>query len=114
MFEEAGLNGIFSAEGDRWKHQRKLTEPMFQPSHLKHFYPKLSVITERLRKHFEKLSESGTVVDLVSEFKKYTVDVTSLLAFGEDFNSIEQSDTPLGRCCLNQLNLFRVLRSDPL
>ncbi|CAH7232966.1 cytochrome P450 [Vibrio crassostreae] len=96
VFEEAGLNGIFSAEGDRWKHQRKLTEPMFQPSHLKHFYPKLSVITERLRKHFEKLSESETVVDLVSEFKKYTVDVTSLLAFGEDFNSIEQSDTPLG------------------
>ncbi|WP_241762594.1 cytochrome P450 [Vibrio splendidus] len=96
VFEEAGLNGIFSAEGDRWKHQRKLTEPMFQPSHVKHFYPKLSVITERLRKHFEKLSESETVVDLVSEFKKYTVDVTSLLAFGEDFNSIEQSDTPLG------------------
>ena len=68
----------------------KLTEPMFQPAHLKHFYPQLKVITSRLHQRFEKLAQSGESVELVSEFKKYTVDVTSLLAFGEDFNSIEQ------------------------
>ncbi len=95
VFKEAGLNGVFSAEGERWKHQRKLTEPMFQPNHLKHFYPHLQMITKRLRQRFEKLSESENIIDLILEFKKYTVDVTSLLAFGEDFNSIEQSDIPL-------------------
>lgn len=95
VFEEAQVNGIFSAEGKSWKHQRKLTEPMFQPAHLKHFYPKLKAITSRLHQRFEKLAQSGESVELVSEFKKYTVDVTSLLAFGEDFNSIEQDHTPL-------------------
>ncbi|OLQ75727.1 cytochrome P450 [Photobacterium proteolyticum] len=95
VFDEAGLNGIFSAEGTRWKHQRKLTEPMFQPSHLKHFYPKLSIITERLQKRFSDLADSGEIIELLDEFKRYTVDVTSLLAFGEDFNSIEQTETPL-------------------
>ncbi|MDP2573356.1 cytochrome P450 [Vibrio penaeicida] len=95
VFDEVGLNGIFSAEDERWRHQRKLTEPMFQPSHLKHFYPQLAVVTERLKKRFESLAETGEAVELVDEFKKYTVDVTSLLAFGEDFNSIEQIETPL-------------------
>ncbi|MFY2507015.1 cytochrome P450 [Vibrio pectenicida] len=98
VFDEAGLNGIFSSEGERWKHHRKLTEPMFQPSHLKHFYPNLCMITERLIKRFDALSESGEVVELVNEFKKYTVDVTSLLAFGEDFNSIERADTSVRDC----------------
>ncbi|RXJ71526.1 cytochrome P450 [Veronia nyctiphanis] len=95
VFEEAGLNGIFSADGERWKHQRKLTEPMFQPSHLKSFYPKLAEITCRLESRFAMLAQVGEVVELVDEFKRYTIDVTSLLAFGEDFNAIDKGETPL-------------------
>ncbi|MEZ8012036.1 MULTISPECIES: cytochrome P450 [Vibrio] len=114
VFDEIGLNGVFSAEEERWKHQRKLTEPMFQPSHLKHFHPQLSVIAERLGKHLEMLAESGEVVELVAEFKKYTVDVTSLLAFGEDFNSIEQTTVPLSKSLQNVFPVINQRCSSPI
>ncbi len=98
IFEEAGLNGIFSAEGDKWKIHRKLTEPSFNPSHLKHFFPSLKLLTQRLIKRFELLAASGSEFDLLEEFKCYTVDVTTWLAFGEDVNSIESSSSRLETC----------------
>ncbi|MGM3192738.1 cytochrome P450 [Dickeya dadantii subsp. dieffenbachiae] len=97
VFQEAGLNGVFSSEGARWEHQRKLTEPVFQPAHLKYFYPSLRKITARLSERFTRLAETGEVVSLVNEFKRYTVDITSLLAFGEDINILEQGDNPLSQ-----------------
>ncbi|UMO86817.1 cytochrome P450 [Pectobacterium sp. PL64] len=97
VFQEAGLNGIFSSEGKRWEHQRRLTEPMFQPAHLKYFYPSLRKVTARLSDRFAMLAETGETVVLVEEFKRYTVDITSLLAFGEDVNTLEQGENPLSQ-----------------
>ncbi|KGA25851.1 cytochrome [Pectobacterium brasiliense] len=97
VFQEAGLNGVFSSEGKRWEHQRRLTEPMFQPAHLKYFYPSLRKVTSRLSDRFTMLAETGEAVVLVEEFKRYTVDITSLLAFGEDVNTLEQGENPLSQ-----------------
>ncbi|MBN3096248.1 cytochrome P450 [Pectobacterium brasiliense] len=97
VFQEAGLNGVFSSEGKRWEHQRRLTEPMFQPAHLKYFYPSLRKVTSRLSDRFAMLAETGETVVLVEEFKRYTVDITSLLAFGEDVNTLEQGENPLSQ-----------------
>ncbi|MBN3080621.1 cytochrome P450 [Pectobacterium polaris] len=97
VFQEAGLNGVFSSEGKRWEHQRRLTEPMFQPAHLKYFYPSLRKVTARLSDRFAMLAETGETVVLVEEFKRYTVDITSLLAFGEDVNTLEQGENPLSQ-----------------
>ncbi|KFX05361.1 cytochrome P450 [Pectobacterium betavasculorum] len=97
VFQEAGLNGVFSSEGKRWEHQRRLTEPMFQPAHLKYFYSSLRKITSRLSERFTMLAEAGEAIALVDEFKRYTVDITSLLAFGEDVNTLEQGDNPLSQ-----------------
>ncbi|MCL6329212.1 cytochrome P450 [Pectobacterium carotovorum subsp. carotovorum] len=97
VFQEAGLNGVFSSEGKRWEHQRRLTEPMFQPAHLKYFYPSLRKVTSRLSDRFSMLAETAETVVLVEEFKRYTVDITSLLAFGEDVNTLEQGENPLSQ-----------------
>ncbi|MDG0797366.1 cytochrome P450 [Pectobacterium punjabense] len=97
VFQEAGLNGVFSSEGKRWENQRRLTEPMFQPAHLKYFYPSLRKVTARLSDRFTALAESGETIALVEAFKRYTVDITSLLAFGEDVNTLEQGDNPLSQ-----------------
>ncbi|WP_409161264.1 cytochrome P450 [Pectobacterium sp. B2J-2] len=97
VFQEAGLNGVFSSEGKRWENQRRLTEPMFQPAHLKYFYPSLRKVTSRLSDRFTMLAETGETVALVEEFKRYTVDITSLLAFGEDVNTLEQGENPLSQ-----------------
>ncbi|KHN50687.1 cytochrome P450 [Pectobacterium fontis] len=97
VFQEAGLNGVFSSEGERWEQQRNLTEPMFQPAHLKHFYSSLRKVTSRLSERFTMLAETGETIALVEEFKRYTVDITSLLAFGEDVNTLEQGENPLSQ-----------------
>ncbi|MFJ5438991.1 cytochrome P450 [Pectobacterium brasiliense] len=97
VFQEAGLNGVFSSEGKRWEHQRRLTEPMFQPAHLKYFYPSLRKVTSRLSDRLSMLAETAETVVLVEEFKRYTVDITSLLAFGEDVNTLEQGENPLSQ-----------------
>lgn len=95
VFDESELNGIFTAEGERWKHHRKLTEPSFKTGHLKQFFPQLNKITQRLQKRFAQLAKSGESIDLLAEFKRYTVDVTTWLSFGEDFNSIERGFSEL-------------------
>ncbi|MBN3102677.1 cytochrome P450 [Pectobacterium brasiliense] len=113
VFQEAGLNGVFSSEGKRWEHQRRLTEPMFQPAHLKYFYPSLRKVTSRLSDRFAMLAETGETVVLVEEFKRYTVDITSLLAFDEDVNTLEQGENPLSQS-LRQLFPMIHLRSGSL
>lgn len=95
VFDEVGMNGVFSSEGERWKYQREMVERAFLPNHLKGFHANMQAIAGRLQRRFDALAESGEPVFLVDEFKRYTVDITTLLAFGEDVNVIERGENAL-------------------
>ena len=95
VFEEAGVNGVFSAEGERWKKNRLLTDPAFQPRHLRSFLPALKKHSIRLENRFSLLAKNQEKVDLLQEFKRFTLDVTIELAFGTDVNSIEKGESDL-------------------
>ncbi|AXF13519.1 cytochrome P450 [Paraburkholderia caledonica] len=88
--DEMGSNGVFSAEGTAWEPQRKLVMQALSVAHVKAFYPTLSAITERLRVRWERAARSGRVVEMTEDLKRYTVDVTSALAFGDDPGTLEQ------------------------
>lgn len=87
---EIGGNGLFSIEGAEWAPQRKLVMQALSAQHVKAFYPTLAGITERLRRRWQRAAEEGRVVEMAEDLKRYTVDVTSALAFGEDPNTLEQ------------------------
>ncbi len=90
MLEEFGANGVFSAEGAAWEPQRRLVMQALSVPHIKAVYPTLSAITERLHARWMRAAQEQRTVDMVGDLKRYTVDVTSALAFGEDPRTLEQ------------------------
>ncbi|HEY1610783.1 MAG TPA: cytochrome P450, partial [Paraburkholderia sp.] len=90
VLEEIGCNGLFSAEGAAWEPQRRLVMQALSIPHIKAFYPTLADITERLRRRWLRAAERGDTIEMTDDLKRYTVDVTSALAFGEDPRTLEQ------------------------
>lgn len=90
IFGELGLRGVFSAEGEEWRWQRRLAMEALSQRHLRGFYPALKTVAERFLRRFERAADTGREIDLAAEFKLFTVDVTMLLVFGHDVNTLEQ------------------------
>lgn len=99
IFKEMCAHGVFSAESTDWKKQRRLINPAFTPSQIKHFYPQIERITRRL---LDAIARKPSAVDIQSLLMSFTVDITSTLAFGADINTLEISDSRL------QENLNRI------
>jgi cytochrome P450 len=92
---EVGGHGVFSAEGEDWKRQRRIVMGAFDPGHLKRFFPSLVRVTERLVAQWQAYASSGESFDLQTQMMRYSVDVTSGLAFGADVNTLESPEDPL-------------------
>lgn len=90
VLSEIGANGVFSAEGEAWRPQRKLIMQALNASHFRGFYPTLQAITARLHRRWDAAARRGEVVEMTSDLVRFTVDVTTALAFGEDPNTLEQ------------------------
>jgi cytochrome P450 len=90
VMAELGGNGLFSAEGPAWEPQRRLVMRALSFSNVKAFYPSLAVITERFLARLQQAAKEHGTLEMTEELKRYTVDVTSTLAFGEDPHTLER------------------------
>jgi cytochrome P450 len=90
VFKEMGITGVFSAEGEQWKRQRRLTAHALDAGHLREFFPMLIKVTERLRSRWSAAAHHHEPVDVQQDLMRYTVDVTTNLAFGYDMNTLEK------------------------
>ncbi len=97
VFEEIGLNGVFSAEGDAWRFQRHIVAQALDAKHVRDFFPMLRVITERLIRRWTVTASDGVAIDLYADLSRYTVDVTTNFAFGYDMNTLERDDDEFQR-----------------
>jgi cytochrome P450/nitrite reductase/ring-hydroxylating ferredoxin subunit len=97
VFRELGLLGVFSAEGVEWRPLRRLTVEALAPAHLRAFYPALREVAARLHHRWMGESDAGRPVDVEEDFKRFTVDLTTRLAFGHDLDTLEQGDDVLQR-----------------
>ena len=86
---EMRLKGVFVAEGDDWLRQRKIVVMALNTAHLKSFFPRLAVTVGRLMRRWERAADAQEPVDLCRDLMRLTVDVTTQLAFGVDFNTLE-------------------------
>ncbi len=97
VFAEMGANGVFSVEGPAWNAQRRLVMQALSPAQLRGFHPTLVTITRRLLKRWAEASSAGRVVEMTDDLTRYTVDVTTALAFGEDPNTLERDGDAIQR-----------------
>ncbi|MCB0163110.1 MAG: cytochrome P450 [Anaerolineae bacterium] len=88
--EEMGVEGLFSAEGEQWRRHRHLATRAFDPRHLREFFPVMTKVTRRLHRRWQRLAEQASPIDVQKELMRYTVDITTNLAFGYDMNTLEE------------------------
>ena len=97
VLNEMGINGVFSAEGDQWLRQRRTAMQALNTAHLKTFFPTLMKVTERLKKRWDRATTEGAPIDVQEDLMRYTIDVTSNLAFGYDVNTLEDQGADIQR-----------------
>ena len=90
VFEEMGITGVFAADGAAWKRQRRLTAHALDAGHLRQFFPALVKVTERLKNRWSRAADKQAAVEVQQDLMRYTVDVTTNLAFGYDMNTLEK------------------------
>lgn len=88
--QEMGLlTGVFSAEGEAWKRQRRMVMAGFDPAHVRRYHPALLRVAHRLAGRWQRAAASGASIDLQADLMRYTVDAIAGLAFGADVNTLE-------------------------
>ena len=85
---EIKSDGLFTAEGAKWRRQRKFVMFALNASHVREFVPRLEEVVGRLRRRWWRAALAGRPVDAHADLMRLTVDVTSGLAFGKDLNTL--------------------------
>ena len=95
---EIGLGGgVFGAEGDVWKRQRRMVIAGFDPRHLRAYFASLVRCCDRLEGRWKKAAAADAAIDLQADLMRFTVDAISGLAFGADVNTLESDDDIIQR-----------------
>ncbi len=98
-FTGTGFVGVFGAEGEEWRRQRRLVVTALNSNHLQRYFHVVRTATERLhgRLSEEVRAGRGQSLDITALLTSFTVDVTSALAFGHDLNTLQRGDGELQR-----------------
>jgi cytochrome P450/nitrite reductase/ring-hydroxylating ferredoxin subunit len=97
ILAEAGVRGVFNAEGGAWRRQRKLATAALAQRHLRQLYPSIRTVAERLKRRWEGEASGGKAIDIVDDLKRFTMDVTMLIVFGHDANVVSRVDDAIQR-----------------
>ncbi|MFO1198771.1 MAG: cytochrome P450 [Burkholderiaceae bacterium] len=97
VMREMGADGLFAAEGAEWHVQRRLVMQSLNVTRLRGYFPALRRVTERLYRRWHAAARRGEVLEMTDELMRFTVDVTSALAFGEDPNTIDRGEDRIQR-----------------
>jgi cytochrome P450 len=88
--KEMGLKpGVFGANGEDWRRQRRMVMASFDPAHVRHYFPSLQKVAERLVGRWQAAARRGDPIDLQPDLMRYTVDTIAGLAFGAEVNTLE-------------------------
>ncbi|GGY27518.1 cytochrome P450 [Pseudoduganella albidiflava] len=85
--ELGGSVGLFLAEGDVWRDQRRMVMHAFSPTAIRAYFDRMVQVAQRLEARW--LAAGDRDIDLNADLKRYAVDVIAGLAFGADVNTLE-------------------------
>jgi cytochrome P450 len=89
VLKEARVHGVFNAEGEKWKSHRRIVNKGLDVKHQQQFYPEIIISLERLLNKWNKASVESEY-DIQQDLLRFTVDVTTSLAFGYKMNTLEE------------------------
>jgi len=95
ILEEAAAVGVFAAEGEEWRRQRKLVMHALTPEVINRFHPRLTAMAERLRLRWQGAGEAGQPQRLLRDLKAFALDVAIGMAMGQDQDMVQHEDNPL-------------------
>ena len=93
--ELGGDPGLFLAEGDAWRQQRRMVMHGFSPAAVKAYFPRLREVALRLGERWDTAVREQREINLSDDMKRYAVDVVAGLAFGADVNTLASGDSAL-------------------
>jgi len=88
IFEEVGVHGVFTAEGDNWRRHRKVVTEALGLKRIKGYYPLIFDKTNRLLEKWERLEKDQPRINVQHEFMAYAVDVMMSIALGYQLDMI--------------------------
>jgi cytochrome P450 len=84
---EMGLpGGVFGADGEAWRRQRRMVMAGLDPAHVRRYHPALVGVARRLAERWRR--SAGQPVDLQADLMRYTVDAVAGLAFGSAVDTL--------------------------
>jgi cytochrome P450/nitrite reductase/ring-hydroxylating ferredoxin subunit len=95
IFHEMGTAGVFSAEGEAWRAQRKLTMQALSNRHVRNFFPTLRRVALALHERWAEHAASNVEADIDDDLMRFTVDVTTNLVFSTDLKTVESGESEL-------------------
>lgn len=97
VFADLGGMGVFTAEGEAWRRQRSLVMQALAARNVRAFFPMLRTIGERLHGRLAEAARTALVCQIEKDLKRFTVDVTTLLAFDTDVDTLRAGSHKLQR-----------------
>jgi cytochrome P450 len=103
IWTELGLlGGVFGANGESWRRQRRMVMAGFDPAHVRGYFPSLQRVAQHLAARWQQAALEGRTIDLQADLMRYTVDTIAGLAFGAEVNTL-QSDEDVIQKHLNRI-----------
>jgi cytochrome P450 len=78
-------NGLFTSDGDLWKHQRKLMQPVFHSKRIESYAQTMVEHTQRMLTEWSKASSATLQVN--EEMMKLTLSIVTKILFNADVSS---------------------------
>jgi cytochrome P450 len=95
IFRELGIDGVFNAEGERWRRLRTMAAQSLNAAYLREYFTSITRSAERLRTRWSTAAGTGRPVDVLDDLMRFTLDVTTALAVGHDLNALEATGAGL-------------------
>jgi cytochrome P450 len=95
IMKELRIAGVFTAEGDDWRNQRKLVMRSLNAEVVRNYFPNMVRLTERMLVRWKTALQNGQQVDLHRDLKAMALDTIVGIAMGYDLDALNNDGNQL-------------------
>ncbi|MEM7391461.1 MAG: cytochrome P450 [Verrucomicrobiota bacterium] len=87
-FRNAFGSGLVTAEGERWKRQRKLMQPLFNPVSVRHYFGLMKDSAEAMADRWEAHCRAARVFNVADDMSHITLEIAGRALFSDGFDRV--------------------------